>query len=104
MQYRATPSTSRGRLQISRLECVQNAIKPKPDDHINQRKEKRHNSGHDQHHDRGQRHLAARRPDNFADFGTHLLEKLYWVGSGHNLSFGGIATHLSGLASSWGGR
>ncbi len=54
---------------------------------INQCKEDRGQGRHDKDHDRGQHHLAAGWPNDFGNFGAHLLDELKGIRGGHWLSF-----------------
>ena len=64
-------------------EEVQDPLKARPDQQIDQREEHRKQGRHQKDHAGCQKNLAARGPDDLADFGAGLLDELDRAGASH---------------------
>ena len=64
-------------------ERTQDLVQATADQNIHNRKEHGCEGRKDKDHHSGQHHFAARGPDNFGNFGAHLLKKLKRIGDGH---------------------
>ena len=69
-------SPIRAEIKVPSAKEAEHPLQPAADQQINKRKENRRQCGHDENHDRGQRDLTARGPDNFRDLGADLLNEL----------------------------